>query len=1039
MRIILLLQILLHSFSFLQAQTYTMGNASSSNSCTGTLYDSGGANGDYSNFEDVTFTICPSDPFQCLHLNIEEYEIELDYDIMTIYLGSNTNGPQIGQLTGFGGNVNYQVTNSCVTIHFKSDFITREAGFKMSWSCSADPCTASVVSCFNPVEIPQLPYNNDGLSTCGAGNTVTSGPCDDDNHLQGEEYIFTYNSPGNECISIALTGTEFGTSLAVYDNCPNNANDCIALTGGGAVQANPQLNAVSLENPGTYYIIVGNPNFCTDFNISVEQADCPIVFPSAAQCEDALSLNGCGASDLPAIITVGPGQGDPACIQPFVNNGCWPITFFPFPDPWPYNYTWFYFEAKADGEFGFLMEAANPNEASDIDFQVWGPISNPANGCNFIKNNQPIRSSYAEGADPTGLSNTHPVTGFSINDTCEDADGDDFVRTIPVQEGEVYFVLVNDWGQAITSGAVSIDFYGTTSEVLEGEDEVFSISPDVVACPGNQVQLEASGGAIYEWLNPVGLSCNDCPNPIVTITQSTTYEVAIFGICETDTLSVNIDLAAADAGSDLEVCINGTVELSVGSEFTATNYQWDGPVGTLSCDDCPNPLVTGLVAGSFDYSVTVTGPGCSATDIVQVTVLDALAPEYEIIENTNICLGDDLNIGGNPISGVSYNWSSNPSGFSSDQANPSTSPSQSTLYFLETHNQGCPFPEIDSVLITVDQLPNGLDIEPIDTTICAGDQAYLFSQNFDQSLFPNISFEWYPTDGLQNPVNDYNMVVQPSQTTTYFRIVENGACLDTNEVTINVFQPNLAIFPENPVICEGDSIQLTTTTNGDATFEWQPAESLTCDNCPETIAFPEISTIYFVSANVLGCPIQQSVLVDVLIPEFNLTGILSMPDTNVVFEGIDVELMPQIDNPNSISLNYLWSTGENIESIIVNPLNNPTYTLTVIDSNGCSQITEISFETFYSDPRVPNAFTPDGDGLNDVFKVVTFGGPVEILSFQVFNRWGELVHDSQGENHGWNGYQNGQAAPSDVYVFRAVVLLTNGMKQVFRGDVTLLR
>ncbi len=1043
MKIFLLLQILLLSVIALPAQVFNMGDSPSTTSCLGTLYDSGGQNGDYSNFEDLTFTICPSNPFECLNLNIEEYEIEEDYDFLTIYLGPNTNGPQIAQLTGFGGNVNYQVTSSCVTVRFESDFITREAGFKMTWGCSADPCTAPpIISCLDPIEIPQLPYSNNNLSTCGAGNTVTSGPCDDDEHLQGEDYIFTYNSPGNECISISLSGTLNGTAVAVYDDCPNNANDCMAVAGGLAGQANPELNAISLSNPGTYYIVVANPSLCTPFNISVEQADCPIVFPSAAQCEDALSLNGCG--DLPAIITVGPGQGDPACIQQSVNDGCWPfnLIIFPFPtwEPaFPFNYTWFYFEAQADGEFGFVMEAANPDEASDIDFQIWGPINDPANGCNFIKNNQPIRSSYADGADPTGLANTHPVTGWNVNDTCEDADGDDFLKTIQVQEGEVYFVLVNDWGEAITSGAVSIDFSNTTDGVLGGEDEVFSISPDQIVCPGEQVQLEASGGAIYQWLNPQGLSCDDCPDPVATVSQSTTYEVIIYGLCETDTLSVNIDLVDVDAGADLEVCLNGTVQLSVGSGFSATNYQWSGPAGTLSCDDCPNPVVTGLAAGSFDYSVTVSGPNCSATDDVQVTVLDAQAPEFEIIDDANICAGEIINIGGNANTGVSYSWTANNSNFNSDEANPGINPLETTTYYLEANNQGCPFPVIDSVLITVDQLPQNLEISPEDITICEGESTNLTSPSFDQSQFPNISFEWQPNQGLQDPAGDYNMTVQPSETTTYFRIVHNGACVDTSFATVNVVLPELTIIPENATICEGDTLELTAEANGDIILAWQPSEGLSCDDCPTPLAFPDISTIYFVSGTVSGCPVSGSTMIDVNTPDFILEEIFSVPDTNIVFEGTEVELMAQVDTQNPQNLLYEWSTGETTESIIVNPLDNPTYYLTITDANGCSQEAEISFETLESEPKIPNVFTPDGDGMNDIFEVVTFGAPVEVLNFQIFNRWGQLVHESSGENHGWNGQQDGKAAPSDVYVYRAIILLTNGKEQVQQGDVMLLR
>ena len=99
--------------------------------------------------------------------------------------------------------------------------------------------------------------------------------------------------------------------------------------------------------------------------------------PSAALCENAQSLNGCQSqTNLPSIVYVAPGQGDPDFLQDSVNIGC----CGGFDDP---NFTFFYFQAQSNGEFAFVMESANPAEASDIDFQVWGPIASFEVICDF--------------------------------------------------------------------------------------------------------------------------------------------------------------------------------------------------------------------------------------------------------------------------------------------------------------------------------------------------------------------------------------------------------------------------------------------------------------------------------------------------------------------------------------------------------------------------------------------------------------------------------------------------------------------------------
>lgn len=1010
-----------------------MGTVNNTTECSGTLYDSGGPNAGYGLLQNLTFTVCPTDPFQCLAINLEEFSIESG-DFLTIYAGANTNAPQIGQYTGFGSNQEFELTSSCFTVQFQSDFLPLFfEGFKLTWECKDTPCTLPpIVSCADPVVIPTLPYSNDGLSTCGAGNTVATGPCSNDEHLLNEEYIFTYDSPGDECISISLTGTENATAVAVYDDCPNNADQCLALAGGGFFQNNPTTEAVYLENPGTYYIVVGNFATCTDFNISVEQVSCPVVFPSAAQCEDALSLNGCG--DLPAIITVGPGQGDPTCIQPGTNNGCWSDFV-----GWPYNYTWFYFEAKANGNFGFIMEAANSGEASDIDFQIWGPISDVNQICNFAKNNQPIRSSFAEGADPTGLANIHPINGNSVNDTCEDEFGDDFVRLLPVQEGQIYVVLVNDWEEAISSGAVSIDFSGTTDGVLGTEEEAFSISPDVVVCQNEQVQLEASGGSIYNWLNPQGLSCADCPNPVLTVSESATYEVEIIGICNTDTLSVNVELVQADLGDDFEICLNGTTQLSVGTDFASTDFEWTGPAGTLSCTDCPNPIVTGLNEGTFTYSVNVSGPDCTASDEIEITVLPQEAPQFEIQDDQIICSGDNINLGGDEFQSTTYSWSSSPNGFNSTQSNPNVSPSQSTTYYLEATNSNCPFPVIDSIQIEVEQIPENLEITIDNAIICEGDLANLTSPNFDASQYPNATFEWFPAVGLQDPNSELNMTVQPDETTTYFRVVQNGGCVDTNFVTVEVIASDLQIEPGDLSICAGESVSLITNLPDDSSISWSPTEGLSCTDCPNPIATPTTTTEYFISGIAGGCPVNSSIFIDVVETDFTLNGILSNPDTNVVFEGIPVELTADIETGNIANLQIEWSNDQLGNMIMVNPMGLSEYTVTVTDQNGCTQSASISFETILPEIQIPNAFTPDNDDKNDIFRIITFDAPVEVIDFRVYSRWGELVHQSNGALHGWDGNYDNKPAPSDVYVYRANYILPNGENIIQDGEVALLR
>ncbi|MFQ5448300.1 MAG: gliding motility-associated C-terminal domain-containing protein, partial [Saprospiraceae bacterium] len=107
--------------------------------------------------------------------------------------------------------------------------------------------------------------------------------------------------------------------------------------------------------------------------------------------------------------------------------------------------------------------------------------------------------------------------------------------------------------------------------------------------------------------------------------------------------------------------------------------------------------------------------------------------------------------------------------------------------------------------------------------------------------------------------------------------------------------------------------------------------------------------------------------------------------------------------------------------------------------NGCTD--ESSHDVTVLKPvyDIPNAFSPNGDELNQRFNVVINGENIDVISIKIWNRWGQLVHEETNSNTGWDGRQNGQPTPSDVYVYRIVMRLPDGREVKRSGDVTLLR
>jgi gliding motility-associated-like protein len=895
---------------------FNMGDETFTAACAGTLYDSGGPTGNYSGNENHTFTVCPQDFTQCIFLDVQSYSTEVDFDFLEIYLGNSTNAPQLTSLNGFGTNLQLQVHGQCVTFQFTSDGSINDEGFALTWQCSPDTCTVPPPStCDNPTNIPSLPFVATDLTTCNAANAISSSPCNNDDWLGGEDVIFTYTSPGDECIAVHLTGTNNATAVGIFDACPNVAGNCLAVAGGGSGQANPSINGAFLQMPGTYYIVVDNPDACTPFNIEVTQVTCPIVLPSAANCDAAISLNGCG--ELPAIVSVAPGQGDASVIQDGVNDGCWGF-FTP-------NFTWFFFQAQADGEFAFVMEATNPAEASDIDFQVWGPVNDISQLCTFAFENQPIRSSYAAGADPTGLANVHPITNMPVTDVCETAIGDDFLATIPVMTGEFYVVLVNDWGGQITSGAVSIDFGNTTPGVLDNNGTNFMASQDTVVCPGESTQLLASGGAVYQWFPAQGLSCVYCPNPVATVSQTTVYNVAINSLCNADTLQVEVGLLQVDAGPDLTVCLGEDIQLNAGSNFTGVTYTWNAPVGFLSCSNCPNPIVTANQPGTFILEVTAAGAACSFSDAMTLVVLPTAAPTYQISDDLGICAGETVNLGGTPTPGVTYAWTSSPVGFVSNAANPSVSPTTTTTYYLQASNGICPLSSYDSLTVTVSDLP--IFSLANDTTICQG-QSVALGSTVPQ---PGVSYQWSPATGLNNP-NIANPTATPSQTTSYTFTASRLGCTVQGMVTITVTPIAIDILSADTIpICKGASVPLTATAIPVGTpITWTPNDgSLNTTTGSNVVAMPQLATSYVASVSSAGCTRFDTVYigVDSLPWSMNI-----LPADTVICLGEKVLLTSPLYEPGEFGeIEFLWTpasgqlTPDSFYNMFVQPLQTTTY------------------------------------------------------------------------------------------------------------------
>jgi gliding motility-associated-like protein len=170
-------------------------------------------------------------------------------------------------------------------------------------------------------------------------------------------------------------------------------------------------------------------------------------------------------------------------------------------------------------------------------------------------------------------------------------------------------------------------------------------------------------------------------------------------------------------------------------------------------------------------------------------------------------------------------------------------------------------------------------------------------------------------------------------------------------------------------------------------------------------------------------------------------------------DDITVELGDSIyvDPYSSLPTNsFLWRPEVFLEcpecwSQVIYPTESIIYTLTATTDNGCEASDQFSITVAKERPIfIPNVFTPNGDGDNDLFKVYSGEGVEEIKKFKIFDRWGALVYEAQNlgndiEDFGWDGSLKGKNMTEGVYVYFLEVLYIDGKSEIIRGDVTLIR
>ena len=439
-----------------------------------------------------------------------------------------------------------------------------------------------------------------------------------------------------------------------------------------------------------------------------------------------------------------------------------------------------------------------------------------------------------------------------------------------------------------------------------------------------------------------------------------------------------------------------------------------------------NPRWTYPAAGPKDVQFIVTNSkGC--VDTVQQTINAIDRPPITLaFKDTLICVPDavQLNASGNGV----FSWSPLLNIINANTATPTVNPSNTTLYYVNLDESGCR--NRDSVRVRAVRFVSLKAIN--DTTICSGDALQL------SAATNGLHFNWTPSANLNN-----TSLLQPvaitNTTTTYQIIASIGSCSATDDITVITVPYPVARAGNDTVICYNTSARLNGSTDGNS-FSWSPISYLNNPNILNPVSSPAITTAYILTAfNNLGCPKpgKDTVVVTVLPRVRAFAG----RDTTVV-------VGQQLQFDGSGGTGYLWSPGTGLNNVtIANPIgvysaetDSITYRLAVTDQAGCTDTAFVTVKIFKTNPYVfvPTAFTPNGDGRNDVVRPIAVGIQ-QIKYFNIYNRWGQLVFSTRDNNRGWDGKINGTLQNSGVFVWMVSAIDYTGKNFFLKGTVTLIR
>jgi gliding motility-associated-like protein len=590
---------------------------------------------------------------------------------------------------------------------------------------------------------------------------------------------------------------------------------------------------------------------------------------------------------------------------------------------------------------------------------------------------------------------------------------------------------------------------------------------------------------IFTWYSDASLTLPVFVGPVFNtpaLTTTTTYFVTVRGAnkCENVvgnakivTAVVNPPAVMADiiiSGADAPFCAGNTVILTASSTtVTSPIFMWYTDAALTNAVFTGPVLTIPSAANSVTYYVTVRGSNkCeNVADTARiVNVIVNPLPEVPTISSngTNICSGDPtvLTIQ-NAQAGITYQWYNAAVGgtlvntgtvFNTPSINASVD-----YYVMAVSPAGCGNPTGRvKVTVTVTPKPATPTVAVPSISTCNGNAVVLSITN----PIAGVTYRWYnaAVGGVLLGTGVDFVTPAITATTIFYAEAANATCKSSSRTPVTVIPTTTPLAPASisgagGPQCLGTGTVLTVDNpDPSLTYRWYTLQSggtLLFEGSPFNVpALAATTTFYVESINKLtGCVSQSRTAVTVtVLPKLDAPVVIvqSATASSVTFQwapvtgatGYEVSIdngftwIVPTNGPTATSYTFVGLKPDQKVSIRVRAYGQLTCQLSDATTKDGSAENPQGNNVF-----IPNTFTPNGDGKNDVFYV--YGNTVAKMKLRVYNQWGQFLYESLTIQNGWDGTYRGELQPNGVYVYYVDIEFNDGSKVTRKGTITLLR